>query len=91
MTNEQADEKEIEALKKGLSENVTGIPEPKTVTLYDFQIDWESWTGTFRVDFGKLTTFRTFNYGMLITGHTGFTVRYSLLRWEFRQVIRRWR
>jgi len=72
MTNDQADAQKIKALKKWLSENVLVIPEPKTVTLYDFQTDWERWRGTFRVHFGKLTTFKTFDYGMLITGHTGF-------------------
>ena len=39
-------EKENNRRQKWLEENIEVIPDPKTVTLYDFKVEWEQWSGT---------------------------------------------
>ena len=48
------DEESIKRLEEGnkrrqewLEENIEVIPDPKAITLYDFKVEWEEWSGTF--------------------------------------------
>ena len=40
-------ERENNRRQKWLEENIEVIPDPKKVTLYDFAVEWEQWSGTF--------------------------------------------
>ena len=41
----------LEAVSAWLDENTVTIPEPETVTLLNFKVDWSSWSGSFQIKF----------------------------------------
>ena len=72
MKCEEEEKDRIEQLKKWLDKNTIVVSEPKEVTLYDFNVNWESWAGVFKVDFDNIAVFYTFTCSIQATGHPGF-------------------
>jgi hypothetical protein len=50
-TLSEEERKHLEAVGAWLDENTVTVPEPNTVTLYDFKVDWSKWSGSFRIRF----------------------------------------
>lgn len=44
---DNAIKRHIEQVKEWLNENVQVFPEPKSVTLFDFTVNWEEFSGWF--------------------------------------------
>ena len=72
MKFEEEEKDRIEQLKKWLDENMIVVSEPKEVTLYDFDVNWEFLSGSFRVNFDNTTLLDTFRYSIGATGYPGF-------------------
>ena len=59
--------------QKWLEENIEVIPDPKTVTLYNFKVDWENWSGTFALKCDGKPCSREFCF--FDNGASSFTVQ----------------
>ena len=70
--DEEYEAKRLKELQLWLAENVTVIPEPQEVTLFDFEMNWSKWSGEFKVRFDEFECQDTFGLGMEITGLSKF-------------------
>lgn len=68
------EEERLKLLQIWLKENVVVIPEPQEVTLFDFEISWESWRGSFQVKFDDQIYADRLEFSIGITGYPHYTV-----------------
>ncbi len=69
-----SEEERFKRLQIWLKENVVVIPEPQEVTLFDFEISWESWRGSFQVKFDDEIYADRLEFSIGITGYPHYTV-----------------
>ena len=72
--DETYEEERFKRLQIWLKENVVVIPEPQAVTLFDFEISWESWRGSFKVKFDDEIYAERLEFSIGITGYPHYTV-----------------
>ena len=72
--DETYEEERFKRLQIWLKENVVVIPEPQEVTLFDFEISWESWRGSFQVKFDDEIYADRLEFSIGITGFPHYTV-----------------
>ena len=72
--DEAYEEERFKRLQIWLKENVVVIPEPQEVTLFDFEISWESWRGSFQVKFDDEIYADRLEFSIGITGYPHYTV-----------------
>lgn len=72
--DEEYEEERFKRLQIWLKENVVVIPEPQAVTLFDFEISWESWRGSFKVKFDDEIYAERLEFSIGITGYPHYTV-----------------
>ena len=72
--DETYEEERFKRLQIWLKENVVVIPEPQEVTLFDFEISWESWRGSFQVKFDDVIYADRLEFSIGITGFPHYTV-----------------
>ena len=72
--DEAYEEERFKRLQIWLKENVVVIPEPQAVTLFDFEISWESWRGSFKVKFDDEIYAERLEFSIGITGYPHYTV-----------------
>ena len=70
MSNES--ESRFERVKDWLEENVQVYPGPELVRLYDFAIDWEDFSGEFRVAFDSVVLSEKLRFSLEASGKTTF-------------------
>ena len=58
----------LKEVRAWLADNVVYIPEPKEVTLFDFEVDWSNWSGEFKIRFDDFVSEDSFGLGMEMTG-----------------------
>jgi len=66
--DEEYEQSRLKELQIWLSENVTDVPEPKEVTLFDFEVNWSNWSGNFKIRFDDFVSEDSFGLGMEMTG-----------------------
>ena len=64
--------KHIERVGEWLDENVQVFPEPKTVTLSEFSIDWDEFSGEFRLSLDSVVLTGKLKFGLEASGKTTF-------------------
>lgn len=64
----------LEAVRAWLDENTVTIPEPDTVTLCDFRVDWSEWSGSFRIKFDDAFHKDRFRFSEDGTGKVRFSL-----------------
>jgi hypothetical protein len=62
----------LKEVRAWLADNVVYIPEPKEVTLFDFEVDWSNWSGKFKIRFDDFVNEDSFGLGMEMTGFPKF-------------------
>lgn len=62
----------IEEVMQWLEENVEVFPEPEKVTLSEFSVNWEDFSGEFRVAFDSVTLSEKLRFGLEVSGKTRF-------------------
>ena len=62
----------VEQVMAWLEENVQVIPEPETVTLSEFSINWEDFSGDFSLSFDAVMYSRKIRYGLEASGKAIF-------------------
>ena len=67
-------ESRYERVKDWLEENVQVYPEPELVRLYDFAIDWEDFSGEFRVAFDSVVLSEKLRFSLEASGKTTFSL-----------------
>ena len=72
--DEAYEEERFKRLQIWLKENVVVISEPQAVTLFDFEISWESWRGSFQVKFDDEIYADRLEFSIGITGYPHYTV-----------------
>ena len=72
--DEAYEEERLKRLQIWLKENVVVIPEPQEVTLFDFEISWESWRGSFQVKLDDQIYADRLEFGIGITGYPAYSV-----------------
>ena len=72
MSNES--ESRFARVKDWLEENVQVYPEPELVRLYDFAIDWEDFSGEFRVAFDSVVLSEKLRFSLEASGKTTFSL-----------------
>ena len=72
--DEAYEEERFKRLQIWLKENVVVISEPQAVTLFDFEISWESWRGSFQVKFDDEIYADRLEFSIGITGFPHYTV-----------------
>ena len=61
-----------EDVMQWLRDNVQVIPEPEAVTLSNFSVDWEDFSGDFRISFDSVMLAEKMSFGLEATGKTVF-------------------
>lgn len=64
----------VERVKAWLEDNVQTFPEPAFVKLDDFTVDWEEFSGEFRVAFDSVVLSKKLRFGLDASGKTAFYV-----------------
>lgn len=64
----------LEAVSAWLDENTVIIPEPETVTLLNFKVDWSSWSGSFQIKFDDALHSDRFHFSEDGTGKVRFSL-----------------
>ena len=72
--DEEYEEERFKRLQIWLKENVVVIPEPQAVTLFDFEISWETWRGSFQIKFDDEIYAERLEFSIGITGYPHYTV-----------------
>ena len=72
--DETYEEERFKRLQIWLKENVVVIPEPQEVTLFDFEISWETWRGSFQIKFDDEIYADRLEFSIGITGYPHYTV-----------------
>lgn len=72
--DEAYEEERFKRLQIWLKEKVVVIPEPQAVTLFDFEISWETWRGSFKVKFDDEIYAERLEFSIGITGYPHYTV-----------------
>ena len=72
--DEAYEEERFKRLQIWLKENVVVISEPQAVTLFDFEISWESWRGSFQVKFDDEIYADRLEFSIGITGFPHYTL-----------------
>lgn len=62
----------IEEVMHWLEENVEVFPEPEKVTLSEFSVNWEDFSGEFRVAFDSVVLSEKLRFGLEVSGKTRF-------------------
>jgi len=73
-TLREEERQHLEAVWAWLDENTVTVPEPNTVTLYDFRVDWSSWSGSFRIKFDDVLHEDRFQFSDNGTGKVRFSL-----------------
>ena len=73
-TLSEEERQHLEAVWAWLDENTVTVPEPNTVTLYDFRVDWSSWSGSFRIKFDDVLHEDRFQFSDNGTGKVRFSL-----------------
>ena len=66
--DEEHEKNRLKEVRAWLADNVVYIPEPKEVTLFDFEVDWSNWSGEFKIRFDDFVSEDSFGLGMEMTG-----------------------
>ena len=66
--DEEYEEGRLKKVLAWLSDNVIDIPEPKEVTLFDFEVNWSNWSGKFKIRFDDFVSESSFGLGTEMTG-----------------------
>ena len=61
-----------EKVREWLAENVQRYEEPNEVTLSDFNVDWEDFSGDFRLSIGDIVLVKKVRFGLEASGRTVF-------------------
>jgi hypothetical protein len=61
-----------EVVTQWLQDNVQVFPEPETVTLSEFSVDWEDFSGDFSVSFDSVKLAKKLSFGLEASGKTVF-------------------
>jgi hypothetical protein len=64
--------KHIKEVRQWLEENVQVFPEPEKVTLSEFSVNWEEFSGEFRVAFDSVVLSEKLRFGLELSGKTRF-------------------
>ena len=70
--DEEYENNRLKEVRAWLADNVVYIPEPKEVTLFDFEVDWSNWSGKFKIRFDDFVNEDSFGLGMEMTGFPKF-------------------
>jgi len=54
VTLSEEDQRHLEEVWAWLDENTASIPEPNSVTLFDFSVNWVEWSGSFQIRFDDI-------------------------------------
>ena len=68
-------ESRFERVIDWLEENVQVYPGPELVRLYDFAIDWEDFSGEFRVAFDSVVLSEKLRFSLEASGKTTFNLQ----------------
>ena len=66
--DEEHEKNRLKEVRAWLADNVVYIPEPKEVTLFDFEVNWSNWSGEFKIRFDDFVSEDSFGLGMEMTG-----------------------
>ncbi len=65
-------EEHIKQVGEWLDKNVQKFAEPKTVTLFDFEVDWEEFSGSFRLSLDNVVLKERIRFGLEASGKVIF-------------------